>query len=388
MINSQRYRDMKNKYVYLFIAVCILIVIPLPFVYRLINPVSKMNSYLESGSPSEAVAYYNDNDFSNKNQNKIDNMLDTYMDDLKNQYESNILTADDCIAALEVLKNVKNSELTQKAADILNVIKSEDAGNEALAKATELLNEKKYTEAMKTVKDISRSFSKYNKLKDIYDQSRDEIKKRTESPETIEEYKESIEILDECIGETEDEILIEEKEQLINDYEDQKEVYDTITEAADSYEEESFSEAFESLEKGTEKHPDNEKLKKAKMFFENAYILQISEEVISYAENEDYVNAQRILNEAVQNYNSPELQEILEQFSRENLSYELINEKIADSKEKVYQAAMEYIPEKYTAGLTKEEIMNALNSVQLQQNIDISAIISQIKINAAEIIKN
>ncbi len=377
---------MKNKYVYIFIIVCILLIIPFPFVYKLINPVSRMTGYLEEGDPTEAVEYYNGKNFSDKNQSLIDDMLGNYIDDIKEQYNSNTLTAEDCIKALEILKNVKNSELTKKASDVLTAIISEDKGKEALAKASDLFSEKKYTDAMKTIKGISRNYSDYNKLKDIYTKSRDEVKKQTESPETVGEYKESIEILDECIEISEDEVLIEEKEQLVTEYKEQAEVYETIVEVSDNYEKESYKDVFSALENGIKKHPDNIKLKKAKSFFENAYVIQISEEVISYAENEDYAGARQILNEAVQNYNSPEFQEIISQFSADNFSSDMIKEKILTSKETIYNAAMEYIPEKYTAAFSEEDILNAVSNIQIQQNIDISAVISQIKKDAEVII--
>lgn len=387
MTQKQRYTKMKNKYVYIFIFVCIFIVIPLPFIYKLINPISRISSFLEENDPTEAVEYYNDKNFSDKNKSRIDDMLGSYIDDIKNQYNNSSLTAEDCIKALEILKNVKNDELTEKANDVLTLIRSEDEGKAALANATELLSEKKYTDAMKTIKGISRSYSDYDKLKEIYTRSRDEVKKKAENPETIEEYKESIEILDECIEETEDEILIEEKEQLTTEYEEQKEVYETIIEASDSYEKESYKDTFSVLENEIKKHPDNEKLKKAKEFFENAYVVQVSEEVISYAETEDYTSAQRVMNEAIKNYNSPELQEIIDQISSGNISYENINEKIMTSKEAVLKAAMDYIPEKYSTGLSEEEITNMISNISLKNNTDLSDVISQIKKDAGVIIK-
>lgn len=387
MISKQRYIDMKNKYVYLFIAICILIIIPLPFVYKLISPADKVNTYLENGNAHQAIEYYNENNFSEENKGKVDIIIENYINDLKTGFENNTITAEDCIELLNIIKEINNNAITQKAIEAILNIETEDAGNAALSMATEYFNEKNYKEALKTIKGISKNYSGYDKLKGIYEKSRDEVKKQTDTPATVEDYIESIEILDECIEGSDDEVLIEEKEQLTEEFEEQKEVYETIVEASESFEEKSFKDTFDAIDNKIKKYPDNKNLKKAEAFFKNAYIMKVSEEIITYSENEDYVNAQQTINNAINNYKCPEFQDILEQINAENINLDQISNIISGSKESVYQTAMEYLPENTEMQISKTEMMEAINQLQFQENIDISVIIAQIKKEANIIIR-
>lgn len=292
---------------------------------------------------SEAVAYYNGHMLDSNAKQDIDHDISSYLDDEKLKWCEEKSGFEQSKDIFEVFSTINDDSLSKKAEKNLEFIIVENTGNKALTKTAYYFRNKDYLHAMTCLAGVSEQYSQYKVLKNIYDSSKTILLSEIGPTNTISEYEDAISKLDSYILVCRDEEFVTKRNTLKHELGEYKQVYDILITATNSYEKEEYRKAFDLLEAGLRKYPDNWKIKYALSSYQYAYILNVSGKVVDQTEKGDYKAARVILESAITQYDCPEFQELLKQVKMESDILYATSVKLSEAGDYIYRSGRKMV---------------------------------------------
>ena len=307
------------------------------------NPVYYTNTMMRLGRYPSVVSYYNKSDIKDKDKETVDAIIKGKIETAYEAWSAYLITYDEAERILEPFLEIDDASIRESVESHLSVMKTENTGNESLAKAEEYFGDNDFLQAMKCREEVVESYSKYQSLQDIYDESREILLNKIGTPSTEEEYKEAIKTLEGYISVVDDEENIKKKDTLENELTEYKDVHEIIQNATEAYENGKYKKSFSILEKGGKKYPDSNKIKYATSSYQFAYILTVTGEVEVLLEDEDYEGAIELLEGAIENYDCEQFQDLLDSVKRKDSWLYNIGATLSDAGDYVFKSAKKIV---------------------------------------------
>lgn len=216
--------------------------------------------------------------------------------------------------AISILENHEKSiypELVLLAIEKREFIVFEESCNNSLTKADEQFSLKKYKETFEILNSVDNCYTQYDAVKDLYVRCENSVLTEVKNPSTIEEFEKYLSLLDECLSVHEVNNLKERKIQLSNELEVFIEIAEIIQRATNLYDSQQYEESFVTLALGLEKYPDDKRLSTCLVDYHDHYIISITKEAVALCEAEQYNDAQKLAEAAIDEYDCVEFQLLL-----------------------------------------------------------------------------
>ncbi len=307
------------------------------------NPIRKMDVFLTTQNYKEAVAYYNENLFDDNTSIELEKSIEECINSVLCDWNEEKTSYEEAKNIFEMFAEIQNEQLSLLAQKDLLYIDIEKTGNEILLKAEFYYNQEEYLEAMVSVLEADEAYSQYIVLSNLYEECKGILLRSVNTPETIEDYNKDIVLLNTYIEATNDEDFIEGKNVLEIELEEYQKIYDILTEATNLYENTSYKESFDILNKGLEQYPDHEKIQYALSAYQYAYVLNVTEQVITYMEAENYEEAITLLENAINAYDCETFQELLTASRKEVDTLFAVQEWFLDAGDYIWVSAKKMV---------------------------------------------
>lgn len=306
------------------------------------NPVNKVKRMLSSESYSSVVDYYNKLTSGDKKE-KIDTLISTKVDDAYTSWYEQEIDYDDAVTAIEPFSSIDNQEIKSVADAHLSLMKIEHTGDEERKKAETFFSDGDFLNAMLCRQNVDPSYSSYEKLSSIYDDSKNNLLKQVEMPVTEKEYEDAISLLKDCGEKTGDKDFEAREEQLESELSDYHDVRAVLVDATESFENEKYHDAFQTLEEGSKKYPESNKIKYAVASYQAAYMLKIYGQVEVLMESKDYESTVELLEEAIANYDCDQFEELLDKAKRKDSVLYNIGASFKDAGDYIFRSGKKLV---------------------------------------------
>ena len=138
--------NLRNKHNKLHLVLVLLVCAGVAGTYFYMNnPARKINALLRLGRYKEAVQYYNDHQFSEKDKNNLDQTIESTVNAMMSQWRSEQTNKADYRTTLEAFSEISNEYISKTANGYLDIIRIHDMLNEGkYEEATEYYNTHEY----------------------------------------------------------------------------------------------------------------------------------------------------------------------------------------------------------------------------------------------------
>lgn len=162
-------------------------------------------------------------------------------------------------------------------------------------------------------------------------------------PVTEKEYEDAISLLKDCGEQTGDKDFETRKEQLEAELADYHDVRAVLVDATESFENEEYHDAFQTLEEGSKKYPESNKIKYAVASYQAAYMLKIYGQVEVLMESKDYESTVELLEEAIDNYDCDQFEELLDKAKRKDSILYNIGASFKDAGDYIFRSGKKMV---------------------------------------------
>lgn len=319
------------------VLVCFLGIIVFSNSVRRAEHMASINDYLG------IVEIYNKNTFDDDDKVKVENVVNECIDNILLDWNSEEITFDVAKEGLTEFEKIDNEKISKKAKENLFFIEIEKTGDDFLKKAEKEYEEQNYLQAIKMINRVDKTYSQYPNLKNLYNVCKTSLLKEIDCLSTVADYEKAIKKLEEYNNEVSDEDFIARKESLEDILDEYKDIYDILTQATNLYENKRYEDSFALLSHANEEYPDNNKIQYAQSAYQYAYMLKITDEVVTLTEKEDYKNAVELLEKAIEIYDCEEFQEELKAAKMKSDKFFFVKSKLADAGDYIYRSTKKMV---------------------------------------------
>ena len=243
-----------------------------------------------------------------------------YITTTTNSWKIGKLEYKEAVTLLEIIEAIENSDISKQATTKKKFILLEGENSVLHEKAEECYSDKDYIGSMTIIKTIDPAYSQAESVNALYNTCKEIILTQVANPSTVEEFENSIALLEECLAKVDEPVFIERKQFLESEFIIFKDIVSIIEYAETLYNNGNFKKAFESVSNGINKYPDRAQLKEAQEIFIQTYIATVAMDVKTACESKDYKKALSILDTAMNEYNCEEFT-LLKESVREQKSW-------------------------------------------------------------------
>lgn len=280
-------------------------------------PSIQMKHYLNKNDSDKAAKMYNEKFAGTSEEEQYEKLLLDYIEETRSGWQKDKLTYKEAAAVLNELTAVNNKAVSSEAERISEFIMVEGQGDECYAIAEGYYKEEEYLKAMKELYKIDEVYLQYAKATKLKELCTEAILEVTKSPDSVKEYEAHIKKLEAYYEEVPETAFLVRKAQLEQEVTVFKEVVVVLKDAADAYEKGDYQGAFDALEAGVNKYPENMKMSAGYETYHNQYVAKIKAEAETLCEAESYKEALKIVETSIKVHDCEELQELLEYVKEE-----------------------------------------------------------------------
>lgn len=212
---------------------------------------------------------------------------------------------------LKVLKRIDNESIKRKAKDTLKFVYIEKNGHHWHSKAEKQFADGRYFKALKSLMKVKESYSEYDSVIEFKGQCEEILTTLVSSPQTKNEYKTYQARIDRYLEiDPESQMFKEQKTELANQKSEFDNAAPVLKKARTSFTTNHYAKAFNCLEKGIEKYPDNQFLRDTLDEYHSIYLVATIQKVKKKVEKEEYKEAKTIIKKAQEIYPCDELDAI------------------------------------------------------------------------------
>ncbi|MFQ9892172.1 MAG: HNH endonuclease [Emergencia sp.] len=255
-------------------------------------------TYLKNEDYSKAVEVYNNLFDDDKSKDKVLSEIQNDIDSALERWSCNEIEYEDVKAMLEAYSTLNDESVANNASNQLDIIKVEFEGTNAMLAAEELFSSENYLSVLKKLKEIDRSYSQYDFARQLYTEAKDIYIMEITYPETIKEYEGNIKDIRAYLEKYKDADLAKELERIEKDFSTFEKTILLINAANEAYEKGDYSNAFDTINSGLKKYPDDIPLKGTADELKAVYVIKINEDITKLADKEKYDEAIKITEEA------------------------------------------------------------------------------------------
>lgn len=219
---------------------------------------------------------------------------------------------EEAISKLEELEKSSYPELSQLASDKLAFVILENSCNDLLTEATQLLADCEFVKSFEKLNCIDAKYSQYNAVETLYQNCESAVLEWVAAPDSIEEFESFISLLGDCLTVYDSQDFAYRQTQLSDELVIFIEISDIIQTATDLYDAEQYEESFVTLALGIDKYPEDERLATCLVDYHDHYIITVTKEAVALCDEEEYKDAQKLVETAIEEYDCVEFQLLLE----------------------------------------------------------------------------
>lgn len=234
-----------------------------------------------------------------------------YIDQVFQQWSDESISRDLAIERLMPFTHDSDLEVAQKANIIRRNIIVEDRSLQEFKLAENYLKKNSYVEAMNILTGISQDFSLHELVDTKYETAKNGFLKSIDAPETVEDYKNTIKLLDTTNKKLHDADIETYKNTLNKELTDYLPIYNVLTKSTNAYDQHKYKLAFDTLTAGLSMYPSNEEIKNALSSMQYVYIIDVTSNIVDLMENKEYATAESSLNDARDIYSCSQFDDLM-----------------------------------------------------------------------------
>ena len=307
------------------------------------NPVLYTDFMMRLGKFDSIVNYYNNASIVGSDKQAVDSIIQSKIDGTFEACKEYLISYEDGERELLPFLDIKDVKIHQDVESYLSYFRIEKTGNEYLHKAETFFSDMNYLQTIKCLKQVDATYSNYRTLKELCEESVSILLSEIGTPHTVNEYLEAIKTLDSYYSLTGEETFKKQKQKLQEELDEYRDSREIILKATEAFESKRYKESFHILEEGIIQYPNSNKLKYAVDAYRNAYIIIVTAEVNTFIQDNNYDDAKKRLEEAIDNYNCKQFLDLLDSINRKDSIKTKIFATLSDAGEYVFHSGKKLI---------------------------------------------
>lgn len=227
---------------------------------------------------------------------------------------------DDAVEKLEELQNSRFPKLATLAQEKIAFITLEENYNSLKKEAEDHILSGEFPEAFVSLNNIDLAYSNYGAIVALYSLCQDRVLETVADPKSIEDFETFMILLSDCLEVYDSKEISTRQKQLSNELVIFMEVTEIVQTATELYDFGQYAESFVTLAIGIEKYPDNEHLATTLVDYHDHYIISVTREAVAFCEEENYKEALKTVEAAIEEYDCEEFR-LLQESIREQKSF-------------------------------------------------------------------
>ena len=291
------------------------------------SPSLRLKWYLNRDNCMKVVDVYNEHlKGTSDDETCIEELLE-YIEETKVRWKEGELSYRDAVVNLDNLRGINDKEVSGEAKHMAEFIQREGFGKECYAKAETYSVDEDYISAMKMLYQIDENYLAYSEVIKLNDFCKDMILKETEELYTAVELEKAIIKMEQYFAIVPEPAFATRKGQLEKELVALKEVMEIVKNASEFYDAGDYKTAFDTLEAGIEKYPEHLKMQEGYLYYLELYVEMIAKEAQEACEKENYKEAMKIVEDALEVHECEALRQLLEHVKEEkNILYRWWND--------------------------------------------------------------
>lgn len=308
-----------------------------------INPVNRADFFLKRGNCKQVVSIINKGKLDKNGFAEVKPSIEKYMDQALSDWNGEIISYEDANNIFVTFSDIMDDDISRKANEYEKFIQIENDGNKIIEKAEKDYENGHYINAMQKLEKVDQSYSQYEVVVVFYDECKDILLQKVGNPETISDYEKNIKLLDSYIKEVDDRDFVNAKNTLEKELKEYQDIYHILTDATEFFEKKSYKNTFSILNQGKEKYPDNKKIEYALSAYQYSYVLDITSQVITFADEDDYDSAESVLEDAIETYDCEAFEDLLHETKMKTSLLYAAESKLKDAGSYVFLSAKKMV---------------------------------------------
>ena len=236
--------------------------------------------------------------------------IEQIIDGVITSWSTGSIDGETAINELSQLKEIDNKSLSTDANNEIRFITVETTGDASYAEAEKQFEKAEYYQALVALSEIDPSYSQYYFVEDFKTDCETILLALISSPTTREEYADCEEKIELYLAVDDADCFKERKAELETQRDDFYNAAPFLEKAEKNYNAGHHKAAFDQLEYGLKKNPDNVFLKRTLDEYHNVYVIQIAQEVNDAVQKEQYKDALELVDEAITVYDCNEFNDL------------------------------------------------------------------------------
>lgn len=233
-------------------------------------------------------------------------------------WQTGTITFEEASEILIQVQDTSSVDVADYAKERLAFITQEKGFKETYILATEHYLSGRYPQALECLSSIQNEYSEYDNVLKLSDVCAKHVLQLIGTPQTEEDYQASIKLIEECQKFYDSVEFSECKEKLETGLAILVDIRETIEAATELYDSGQIEESFVLLALGIEMYPDSERLATTLVDYHDHYIISVTKEALELCNEERYKDALKIVEAAIEEYDSPEFQTLRDSIKEES----------------------------------------------------------------------
>lgn len=300
-----------------------------------------INALLGSGHERLAVSCYNAQIYkgfidSNIFDKHIDKLRYKYMENSGNGNEKSEQQKFNTVKIkLKAIESIVNKKISDRSKSVLGEIEINYTGWSCLDRAEKKFKKEQYLDSIIELKKVDKKFVQYDAVQDLLDDSKTELFTSVECPNSDDEYKSAIELMNKCYECLNEQQYNERSQSLKKEYTQFQAVEDYIAKADKAIQEQKYIEAVSCLKEISGTYPNEKHLISALEDANNILFFSTAEKVKSLSEKEQYNKALDELNKAREVYTCKDFEQLYTDIESKSSKLLWLKNKALDFKDSV-----------------------------------------------------